>query len=96
MMSLINTLHMVGREESFSEASSAPITDGSIAIPAFLSALTHLVWGFLLFSPAAATDATGLVVVGEGRCPELCLRSALTDTDQCVRVSVGGLPQKVT
>lgn len=33
MMSLINTLHMAVREERFTEASNAPITDGSRCRP---------------------------------------------------------------
>ena len=48
MMSLINTLHMVVREERFTEASNAPITDGSRCRPSIPFCAHPPVWGFFL------------------------------------------------
>lgn len=83
MMSLINTLHMVVREERFTEASNAPITDSSHCCPSIpfcghppdlfffvgSSSLLYLLVMRLDFLSCVREGAT-----------EFCLRSTMKDT----------------
>lgn len=101
MMSLINTLHMAVREERFTEASNAPITDGSRCRPGIPFSAHPPVFFFfffprLLFSSPVVTDAIGLSAVREREgAHEFCLRSTMKDTSVYQPVLFGGLPQEV-
>lgn len=97
MMSLINTLHMVAREERFTEASNAPITDGSRCRPGVpFCAHPPVFFPFFFHAGSASLRQLLLMRLDSPPCAregasEFCLRSTMKDASVYRRGLVRGI-----